>query len=58
MELTGGNQSTGRQNCPGATLFATNHTIGKVLIRETEVLGDKTVPVPLCPPQIALFERY
>ena len=47
-----------RQNCPSATSSATNRTIWKILIWETEVLGDKTIPVPLCPPQIALLERY
>jgi hypothetical protein len=52
------NRSTGRQNCPSATLSATNSIIGKILIWESEVLGDKTVPVPLYPPQIPLFERY
>jgi hypothetical protein len=67
MKLTGENRSTGGKTCPSATLSTTNPTrtdpvsnpgLGgerpatNRLSHKAEVLWEKSVPVPLCPPQI------
>jgi hypothetical protein len=67
MKLTGENRSTRRKTCPSATLCTTNPTWTDQFFfilpsngapvewnwqGKTEVLGEKPVPVPLCPPQI------